>query len=189
MDDGHQNPDVAKTLSIVVVDAAQGFGNGRVAPSGPLREPVQAGLERADLLLTIGAPDAQASFRQIWPDFALPQAKAELRPLQTGMDWEGLRVLAFAGIGRPDRFFATLAELGAEVIHGEALDDHQPLTDRLMLRLEAQAKAMSAQLVTTEKDAVRLPPSFRAKVLTLPVRLHFTDAEALDAALATVTQN
>lgn len=183
MDDGHQNPDVQKTLSIVVVDAETGFGNGCVAPAGPLREPVETGLSRAELIVTIGDEEAQEGFSEAWPSIALPRARAVLAPLRTGMDWEGLRVLAFAGIGRPEKFFTTLRDLGAEVLHGEALDDHQPLTDRLMLRLEAQARAMSAQLVTTEKDAVRLPREFRARVLTLPVRLEFTDDTALRDAL------
>jgi len=179
LDDGFQNPDVAKDLSLIVVDAGVGFGNGKVIPAGPLREPVRTGLPRADAVVLIGSTAQRGAFRKTWD--IPPVLDAELLPLQTGLLLEGLPVLAFAGIGRPEKFFETLRLQGADIRRAVPLGDHQPLTTALMTRLQGEAKARGLQLVTTEKDAVRLPPAFRQQVMTVPVRLVFEQTDALSA--------
>jgi len=151
-----------------------------VHPGGPLREPVGAAMARADLVLSIGPEAAQGQFATTWgAQISLPHVTGHLAPLQTGMDWEGVRCLAFAGIGHPAKFFHTLNELGVDLVETRALDDHQALTPALLTRLEKDAQAAGAQLVTTEKDAVRLPQSYRMKVLTVPVRLAIPEDGAL----------
>jgi tetraacyldisaccharide 4'-kinase len=184
LDDGFQNPALAQDLSLVVVDAEWGFGNGRVVPAGPLREPVATGLARADFLLSVGSDAAQARFSERYADeIDRPRLQGRLEPLPTGLPLRGMPVLAFAGIGHPEKFFATLREMGADLRATHALSDHQPLPDALMTRMLREASALGAQVVTTEKDAVRLSAALRRKVMTVPVRLRIADWGPLDAAL------
>ena len=181
LDDGFQNPDPAKDLSLVVVDAEAGFGNGRVIPAGPLREPVEAGLARAALVLAIGPREARGAFlaSRAWP---VPVTEAGLEPID-GEAWRDRRVLAFAGIGRPERFFETLRGLGAEVVETVPLADHQPIPPTRLSALESRARRLGADLACTEKDAMRLSPTDRGRVSPLRVRLVPADWTPIDAAL------
>lgn len=188
LDDGLQNPALFKDLTILVVDAEMGFGNGCVMPSGPLRETVENAVAKSDLLLTIGPQgDAHDLFRNNWDAVQkLPHATATITPLQTGMDWDGMHALAFAGIGRPEKFFNTLKEMGVVLKATRSFDDHQTIPTSLLLRLEKEAWELGAQLVTTEKDAVRLPKEWQQKVLTVPVRLKIHDPKIMDKALKSI---
>lgn len=180
LDDGHQDPSLAKNFSIVVVDGTRGFGNQRCLPAGPLREPITVGLNRADVIMIVEDPISQS----LPTEFShLPTFHAKMSPLETGMKWNNARVFAFAGIGYPEKFFTTLQNLGAQIIKAESLNDHQSLTWPLMTRLHSEARARKAQLVTTEKDYVRLPAEFRSNVVALPVRLLVAEEERFFATL------
>jgi tetraacyldisaccharide 4'-kinase len=185
LDDGFQNPGVAKDRSILVVDAVQGFGNGRLIPAGPLREPVAEGLARADAVLLVGTPPEREAAIARWPALAAA-IPARLVPVETGLSLKGERVVAFAGIGRPGKFFATLAALGAELAEAIPFPDHAGFAPAVLRRLARTARANGAMLVTTEKDAARLPPAFRREVTIVQVRLEPADWTELDHLLASV---
>lgn len=188
LDDGLQNPAIAKDLTVLVVDAKIGFGNGCVFPAGPLREPIETAVEKSSLLLTIGQPQSlHQSLVTTWPAVQrLPHATATIIPLETGMDWQDMPVFAFAGIGRPEKFYETLKKLGANILKTRDFDDHQTIPASLLMRLEYEAHTIGAQLVTTEKDAVRLPKDWQQKVLTLPVRLKIHDTEIFQDSLKAI---
>ncbi|MHA3913916.1 tetraacyldisaccharide 4'-kinase [Halovulum sp. GXIMD14793] len=187
MDDGFQNPGLVKDLSILVVDAEAGFGNGCVIPAGPLREPVSEGLKRADLVVAVGPDQAAKKLLSDWPQLGQKELiTGQLRPLSTGMDWTALRLFAFAGIGRPEKFFATLAATGADIAATRSFADHAAYDRRIMDRLRREATEAKAQLVTTEKDLVRLPADQRSGILPFPVRLELNNPEKLDHHLSRI---
>lgn len=183
MDDGLQNPTIAKQLRLVVVDGSYGFGNGRVLPAGPLREPIEQGLARADAIVLVGEDR-----RHLRPRLAAaaPVLNARLVPDDAALHLRGRRVLAFAGIARPEKLFQTLAEIGAEVIESHGFPDHHPYEPDEIMRLVEAAAAADALPVTTAKDLARLPTAARALVTAVGVRLVFAEPEALDRVLAPV---
>jgi tetraacyldisaccharide 4'-kinase len=169
MDDGHQNFALRKKLSLLVVDAQTGFGNGFQIPAGPLREPVRQGLARADAVVLVGdgAPDLQG--------FSGPVLRAHLKT--DGSGFADKPVFAFAGIGRPEKFSASLEAAGAHVIGSCFFADHHPYTDDEILELKAVAG--EAVLVTTEKDFVRLSTKSREGIKVLKAAAVFDDAGAI----------
>ena len=164
MDDGYQNPGLIHTVSLLVIDHDQGFGNGRLLPAGPLREPLTAGLARADAVVGYGArpPDLPLADK---PYFA---ARLTARD---GNRFAGRRCLAFAGIGRPRKFADTLRACDAEVAGLTAFADHHPYSAADARALIAAARATDAELVTTAKDWVRCPPDLRAASAVLEIDL------------------
>ena len=176
LDDGFQDSSFHKDFSIVVVDGKRGFGNKKCMPAGPLRENISQGFKRADALIIVG--------HGLYKFDAFPEhlkiIRSKLKPIEAGMNWKEGKYLAFAGIADPEKFFATLRSVGANLIDCVALSDHQRLNGQILNRLERKAKTAHAQLVTTEKDAVRLPNAFRKKVLSLPVRIEFDNKDELE---------
>ena len=181
LDDGFQNPSIAKDLSLLVVDAAYGFGNGRLLPAGPLRERIEAGLARADAVVLIDGD----TMPQGLVGYGRPILRAALTPLRA-KPYAGARVVAFAGIGRPQKFFATLRRLGANVVAERAFPDHHPFRPAEIAALRKLAERENAQLVTTAKDRVRLPDDFRIRIDVLPVEIRWCDQPAVMSLLAPV---
>lgn len=182
MDDGFQNPSLIKDRAILVVDGATGFGNRRVIPAGPLRETLANGLARAQAVVLIGTDET--GVRALIGN-RIPVFTARLVSTDKAEELTGRRVLAFAGIGRPQKFFDTLAELGCNVVEEYAFADHKPYRPAQIMALCEQAAKLQAIPVTTEKDLVRLPPEARAMVRTVPVVLEWDDRKAVREFLLT----
>ncbi|HMD63047.1 MAG TPA: tetraacyldisaccharide 4'-kinase [Stellaceae bacterium] len=178
LDDGFQNPRINKNLSLVVVDATYGFGNGRVIPAGPLRESLARGLARTDAVVLLGAETQPRCPQSLGIDGALPVLHALLRPV-AGERLAGERLLAFAGIGRPEKFFATLRALGAELVGTRSFADHHPFRAEEIDRLLRAAERAQARLITTAKDIVRVPLARRAAIEVLEVEIRWADPDAL----------
>ncbi|MCC7428785.1 MAG: tetraacyldisaccharide 4'-kinase [Alphaproteobacteria bacterium] len=181
MDDGLQNPTLEKTLSILVVDGGYGFGNGRVHPAGPLREPVAAGAARCQAAVLMGS-DASGARAQLPP--GLPVLEARMAPGPGALALAGKAVMAFAGIANPTRFFDGLAEAGAVLVAREVFADHYPYDDDDIRQLLAEAEGLRALPVTTPKDAVRIRAELREHITVADATLMWTDETALEALLA-----
>lgn len=179
MDDGLQNPSLAKDLTFAVFDGAAGIGNGLCLPAGPLRAPPAAQWQKVDAVIIVGDCAGDGGIAGEARARSKPVLRARLEPeAAVASDVRGRSVLAFAGIGRPEKFFATLQECGATVVAEKRFADHHPYRGDEVRAILAEARASSLDVVTTEKDLVRIAglpdaPSLTAGVKALPVRLVF----------------
>jgi tetraacyldisaccharide 4'-kinase len=193
MDDGFQNPSLSKDLAILLVDGRRGIGNGRVIPAGPLRAPLEIQIARAQALVVVGPPDGAAKILDTARRHGVTVFHGRLEADRNSLAALGKRkVLAFAGIGNPDKFFVTLTEAGIEVAERSSFPDHHRYTAADAQALIARAQAQNLMLITTEKDHVRLDgdpalAALKAHASILPVRLVIDEQDAfrqmvLDAA-------
>lgn len=180
MDDGFQNPTIHKDLALIVVDGGFGFGNRRLFPSGPLRESIVKGLRRAHGVVIIG--EANERLLRHLPS-RLPVVQGYFKPASETKTLKGKKVIAFAGIGRPQKFFDTLEELGAKVVATYKFPDHHYYTSNQIRTILWEAKQMGAVPVTTEKDYVRLWPKAREEIIPVRVSVAWKDDKTLERVL------
>lgn len=171
-DDALQHHRLTRDISFLVVDGAYGFGNGRLIPAGPLREPLDDALARTDAVILIGENRHNLVFDK-------PIFRATLEPVGDTAWLQGQRVLAFAGLARPQKFYSTLEALGATLAGRFDFPDHHPFTERELEALCYGAEKASAIPIATAKDAVKFPPAYRERIRVLEVALRFHDEPAL----------
>jgi len=179
LDDGLQNPNIEPSLSILVMDAVVGLGNGETIPAGPLREPFADALQRVIAILLIGSGDV-AELK----DCGKPVFRAKLVPAIPADFPREEKFLAFAGIGRPKKFYDLCRREELVLAGTRDFPDHHPFSLSELEQLENQARGLGAKLLTTEKDFVRLPSYFQTRILTFPIRLEFEEAVAVRELLA-----
>nr|WP_025841895.1 tetraacyldisaccharide 4'-kinase [Asaia platycodi] len=186
MDDGLQNLTLRQTLRLITIDGGTGLGNGRTLPAGPLREPASKGMERADAVVLIGRDDTALATR-LPPH--LPCLAAKLIPSAAIRRLQGKQIIAFAGIGRPTKFFDMLADAGAAPMRRIAFDDHHDYSERDCRRLSVLSHQPGAALVTTRKDWVKLPDWLRGDVVVIDVELLWADPGAPERLLDLLMAN
>ena len=182
LDDGFQNPALHYDRALLVIDGVYGLGNGRVMPAGPLREPAEWGLARADAVVVMGNDRAGLTLKGV------PIFKAALEPRDAD-HLRGRKLVAFAGIGRPEKFFATLETLGVVIVARHAYPDHHRYRDDELDMLCRVAAQHGAMLITTEKDLMRLAPRWRAQAVALKVEVAWRDEAALKTMLGPFAAN
>ncbi|MCB1487752.1 MAG: tetraacyldisaccharide 4'-kinase, partial [Bauldia sp.] len=193
MDDGFQNPTLAKDVSFACVDAGAGIGNGMMIPSGPLRAPLSLQLRRADALIVIGDGEMAEPLIRAAARGGRPVLRAALKPVRV-REWRKAPILAFAGIGRPGKFFDSLEGAGAPVEETVAFADHHRFTEAEAARLLATAERKDLRLVTTEKDLIRLKGAtgaaadLRERAEAFPVALEFENPTGAEEMIRTAVR-
>ncbi len=184
MDDGLQSSRLVKDFSLIVVDVLQGLGNQCVFPAGPLREPLQKGLKRGQALVWVGEeekfkkPKVLIGFKEQYKAQLLCVSSVPPQP-----------VLAFAGIGYPSKFLHTLKKKNFTVVDFIEFADHHPYTITEIQKLKRLAEKNNCPLITTEKDQIRIPASYRDDILTLPISLRFENIDGIKKKLEDVLKN
>jgi tetraacyldisaccharide 4'-kinase len=181
LDDGFQNPFLAKDLALLSIDGEAGLGNGHVFPAGPLREPLAFALSRAAAVIRIG--DDLVGVERLVRG-RCPVVPARLVPLPEAASLAGQRVFAFSGIARPEKFFASLRAVGAQLVTTRTFPDHHPYSAAEAAELLSEAAQMTALPVTTAKDQVRLPRAVQGHVSVFAVRLVFAESRELEELLS-----
>lgn len=184
MDDGLQHPTLAKDLTLLIVSGATGFGNGRVIPAGPLREPLAAAVTRVDAAVVIGPDRADAAAAiEAASGGRIPILRARNVPGPEAASLRNRRVFAWAGIAWPQKFFDTLTESGAILSGREVFADHYPYDEAEIEALLEQAAKLDSVPVTTMKDSMRIPPRLRARIAAVSVRIAWEDEAAIEGLL------
>jgi len=184
MDDGFQNPSLAKNWSLLVIDGAYGLGNGRVFPAGPLRENSTRGFARADAVVMLGRDETGLAARLAGKSVL----RANLVPAPQ-VKFQGRKFIAFAGIGQPGKFFRSAEAAGAVLLTPHEFADHHRYSESELRSLMMRSRASGAALLTTEKDWVRLPQEWRVRIEFLPVHVEWSEPIALDMLLDNVMKH
>ena len=186
MDDGFQNPTLQKDFSIIVINAEQGFGNKRVIPAGPLRESIHRGLSRTNLVITIG--NISENVKNKIPNH-IPIIGANFKIQEDNLMLKGQKITAFAGIAYPEKFFNSLKLIKANIIDKKSYSDHHIYSEDDLLYLAEIANKNNSILVTTKKDFVRIPKSFRSLVKTIDGFIQLDDEKLLLEILSNLIEN